>query len=629
MPSSEDTPLQQTEDVATVKKHKKGNSTKAYISIVLLAALPSIILSAATALLIVFTFRNRVILSDGSSELQTPHTTGNSSLASKTVREFIKTGGSDAYYIQFNPSTLTTIASITGKFVPYLSSAIMALAALFAADFVQKTSQKEQNDKLLTPNQLSLLVGLFSGRLEELWKAGRARKSIGGKFVAPISSTLTILIIVSALGVLIPAVDTWFGIVVKPSEQTQLNFTTPSNHSFSRGFLQGNDCSYSDYHYPCEALEGYGADGNFTPYLPTDKEPFKILNNISTENIVSNLPSNSSQSLFYLLDAAASSNLDFKANAFAISTQCAIISVRCQQDGRNVFDCTKKLSNQVTSVTKVNFKFYDDSSLQQNISYPNYSFLNPLYFTVYLTVGTQFGPAGPGLLTGTLGFGCSSTIFDATYAWVDGSIAQFNVTPTNGSIGGVMSAPFINDNANISQQAIMSSMARLSTNYSDVVPLTAAAFSHSALALSHIGMEKRANIVEQSRSMLSLTRVPIVPFYILIVLNALYVLCTVSLATAAMIWAHPKESTAVKAQLTMEGFMTAVFNGEGIRAQTQDSESSDGSSSRTVVVKEVPKIAILKTDQGGWSYATVMTNGEGAVVKLIQSSRNIRYTELE
>jgi hypothetical protein len=76
----------------------------------------------------------------------------------------------------------------------------MALAALFAADFVQKTSQKEQNDKLLTPNQLSLLVGLFSGRLEELWKAGRARKSIGGKFVAPISSTLTILAIVSALG---------------------------------------------------------------------------------------------------------------------------------------------------------------------------------------------------------------------------------------------------------------------------------------------------------------------------------------------------------------------------------------------------------------------------------------------
>lgn len=424
--------------------------------------------------------------------------------------------------------------------------------------------------------------------------------------------------------------DTWFGIVVKPSEQTQLNSTTPSNHSFGRGFLQGKNCSHSGYYYPCEALEGYGADGNFISYLPTDKEPFKTLNNISTENTISDLPSNSSQSLFFLSDASSSSKLDFKASSFAISTQCEIISVQCQQDGRNIFDCTKKISNRVTSVTKVGFKFYDDSSLTQNISYPNYSFLNPLYFTVYLIVGQQFGPAGPDLLTGTLEFGCSSTIFDATYAWVDGSIAQFNVTPTNGSIGGVMSAPFINDNANISQQAVISSMGRLSTNYSDAVSLTAAAFSHSALALSYIGMEKRANIVEQTRSTLTLTRVPIIPFYVLVALNALYVLCTVLLAMAAMIWAHPTESTAVKSQLTMEGFMTAVFNGEGIRAQAQDSESSDGASGRTEVAKEeVPRIAILKTDQGEWTYATVTTNGEGAVVKLIQSSRNIHYTELE
>lgn len=424
--------------------------------------------------------------------------------------------------------------------------------------------------------------------------------------------------------------DTWFGIVVKPSEQTQLNLTTSSNHSFGRGFLQGNDCNYSDYHYPCKALEGYGADSNFAPYLPTDGETFRILNNISTENIVSDLSSNSSQSLFYLADANSSSNLDFKASAFAISTQCEIIKTQCQQDGRNIFDCTKNLSNRITSLTQVEFQFYDDSSMTQNISYPNYSFLNPFYFVVYLIVGPEFGPAGPGLMTGELEFGCSSTIFDATYAWVDGSIAQFNVTPTNGSIGGVMSAPFMNNNANISQQAIMSSMARLSTNYSDVVPLTAAAFSHSALALSYIGMESRANIVEQSRSTMTLTRVPIVPFYILITLNAVYVLCTVLLAMAVMIWAHPTESAAVKSQLTMEGFMAAVFKGYGVKAQTQDSGTSDGSSGHTEVVKEeMPRIAIVKTDQGEWSYATVMTDREEAVVKLIQSSRNIHYTELE
>lgn len=86
-----------------------------------------------------------------------------------------------------------------------------------------------------------------------------------------------------------------------------------------------------------------------------------------------------------------------------------------------------------------------------------------------------------------------------------------------------------------------------------------------------------------------------------------------------MIWAHPKESTAVKSQLTMEGFVTAVFKGESIKAQTtQASESSEGSSDHTEVdTEELPKIAILKTDQGEWSYATVTSNNDGAVVRFI------------
>lgn len=419
--------------------------------------------------------------------------------------------------------------------------------------------------------------------------------------------------------ILIPAVDTWFGIVVKPSEQTQLNFTTSSNHSFGRGLIQGQEeCMYSYYFYPCEALKWFGPDGTPTPYLPTDTETFKILNNISTENVVSKYSSNSSQSLYYLSDAASlSSNWDFKASAVAISTHCDVVRVECIQDDREIFDCTQQLSNRVNEVTKVDFTFYGDSSLSQNISFPNYAFINPLYFTVSMIIGKQYHPQ-PGILGGSMELSCSSTTFDATYAWVDGSVAQFNVTPTNGSLGGVMSAPFINENANISQQAVMSTMARLSTNFSDAVPLTAAAFSHSALALSYIAMENRSNIIEQSRAALSLTRVPIIPFYILIVLNALYVLCTILLAMTAMIWAHPKESTAVKSQLTLEGFMTAVFNGEGIKAQTQASESSDASSDRTEAVKEdVLKIAILKTGQGKWFYATVTNNNDEAVVRCI------------
>lgn len=140
------------------------NIRGAYLSILLAAGVPFIIVATICGVLLGLTFTNRVILDPGWPELQLSVSPNNSSTSLLTQAERLKeNGGSGAYYVQFNPSSLTTIASWTGKVIPYLSSATMALAAFFAANHIREISQTGRDQDLLTPHQLSLLLGLLSG----------------------------------------------------------------------------------------------------------------------------------------------------------------------------------------------------------------------------------------------------------------------------------------------------------------------------------------------------------------------------------------------------------------------------------------------------------------------------------
>jgi hypothetical protein len=399
-----------------------------------------------------------------------------------------------------------------------------------------------------------------------------------------------------------------------PSEQTQLKMINQPTNSFGRGLLE-SVCFDSGFRYPCGGRLPGGTDEDTSSY-PTGSEAFKTLNNISRANIVTQFLTSSSQILLFLLDAASSPNLDFKASTFAISTQCQLMNSQCfERSEKRDLTCSPDLSAQIGDINDLDIKFFNDSGLTQNTFYPSYPFQNPLYFSISVWMDqphTTEAAADPGDMDNesAMEFNCSATIFKAIYTWVHGSVAEFNITLANGSLGAIMSAPFIDlDHAHPSQRAVASSIARLSNSSADIVAATATAFSYTALAISTTSMERRTNLLEQSRSTLLLTRVPIIPFYILITLNALYVLCTMLLAVAAIIWTHLAESAEVKSQLTVEGLMAAVFKENKSKANLQSSASLDGSADPDEAVEEeVAKIAILKTEQGGWSFATVTLN---------------------
>ncbi|RFU80225.1 sugar transport [Trichoderma arundinaceum] len=606
--------VQLAEDQSIKKKEKKKSNAGVYASILLAAIAPSVIIFSITGALIGLTLNNRVTINTGLPDLQiAPALRSNSS---GDDGSFVTTGGPNAFYINFNPSSLTTIASGTGKLIPYLSSTVMGLAAFLAADTVRKMSQ-EDGGKLLSPKQLALLLTLLTGGWEALWKATQYKSKKGSKLKAPVGSALTILVVTTLLGLVIPVIDTWFGIVVKPSEQAQVSIVDHPSHAFGRG-LASDDCANDDW--PCDIVTNKA-----TSYLVDSAEASKVLNNISSTHIVDRLPTNSSETLLFLRDAASSSAFDYKASTFAVSTQCQPITRKCTEmfigtgntpESNTGYSCTPAFAGRFETERSVGIKFFHDAGLDKNYTFA-YSFQNPLYFGTWASFQESDSPGlllDPEILhiydahylnTLTWILNCSATIYEATYAWVNGSVASFNATLANGTLGGILSGPFANGYGDVAMQAA-ANLAGVGNSSADIATTVAASFSHSALSLSIGAVSNRTNLAEQSRSTVLLTRVPVIPFYILIMFNFIYGLGNLVFAAAVVIWAHPAESAGVKEQLTIEGLATALFK----RDSPEQGSTSQGE-------EDEVKVAVVKTETGQWSYAAVTRNNGEAVVELV------------
>jgi DMSO reductase anchor subunit len=143
--------------------------------------------------------KHRVIINTGLPELQAAPS-GNNTAPSSSFDSLVQTGGSNAYYIDFNPSSLTTIASVTGKFIPYLSSAVTAIAAFFAANTIHKITQNEQDAKLLTPKQMSIMLGLLLSGWQGMWDSICYRVKRGSRFNGPLLAIVITLTVTTILG---------------------------------------------------------------------------------------------------------------------------------------------------------------------------------------------------------------------------------------------------------------------------------------------------------------------------------------------------------------------------------------------------------------------------------------------
>ena len=107
------------------------NVKAAVYAIVCGVALPCVPIIAISGVLLGVIFQHQIVPVDGWPALHIESTSKPPLSALGLLSEIRHHGGTWAYYTVHNPSTITTIASWTGRLIPYLSSSIMALVAKF------------------------------------------------------------------------------------------------------------------------------------------------------------------------------------------------------------------------------------------------------------------------------------------------------------------------------------------------------------------------------------------------------------------------------------------------------------------------------------------------------------------
>ena len=173
----------------------------ALLSIVFSAAVPCGLVIVVTAILLGVIFGKKVDSYRGWPELRAVQNGPSKTGIWATLNGWRRSGGNAALFVDFNPSSLTAIATLTGKIIPYLSSSIMALVAFFVARRIISVSKDGQDHELLTPHQMSLLIQLLGGSsFTPLKDTAHYHIKHKKRWISPLPHAFSALAAVTALG---------------------------------------------------------------------------------------------------------------------------------------------------------------------------------------------------------------------------------------------------------------------------------------------------------------------------------------------------------------------------------------------------------------------------------------------
>ncbi|KAK5677772.1 hypothetical protein LTS10_009655 [Elasticomyces elasticus] len=608
VPESDTTPkdeLDHEEETGGYVKPDR-NVAAAVWTIVCGVGIPCIPVVVISAVLLYFIFHYEIETHTGYLELQLQTTQAHHTMnATERLLDIRHHRGKPAYYVHYNPSTITTIASWTGRVIPYLSSSIMALVAFFAARRIVVRSKRGDGSDLPTPEQLTILIGLLGGN------------GFGPPRILSFIALRTRKI-----------VDSWFGIATTPAVITQLYnilvlYTTlvvlyrRPNTPRAGGFEAFGNLEYltCNLHHDTNG-EAYG----LAPYLVGPEEATRLAQGPTKSNVIRNFTDSKGIDYRYLADPGMDNKLDFKANFkanFTFNGAVQTIDASTLDGGTDspnggssnfqspsvgmAFAPDRNLSSRVG-------QYYDSLPMvvstlpgfneTQGAFDPNaavvgsnwsYQYIlpkNPLNFAVWASGYPTFDGKSVTnrvidnpLLNDTEIFhdtkstywilGCETTVYDVTYTWVNGSVHTFNATPASEDMGGLISAPFAFQLGQaVPALSNLASKAGIQNTSIDLAESFAGEWSQAALAMSVGVLDPAPNAIEQVRnSTIAVARVPMIPLYLLLGFKAIYVVAVIALAIGAYCFTHPGETEVVKAQLSAKGLAAAHFDDPGLLQQ--------------------------------------------------------------
>lgn len=374
--------------------------------------------------------------------------------------------------------------------------------------------------------------------------------------------------------------------------------------------------NFVHYSWPCNILTSQKDYG--TTFLQGSQAVFAVELDQPTNDQISNYTGpvrtagpGENVTVYFMGDKRSSENLDFRARTMGISTQCQIMTSQCF-DGQiykydpsffcpggfngSFLQCSPNYwpatSNTDVSNCPTGIGFSSDPQLSQMAGIQGLSNLNandavitstlfstnPIYFGTwshgYPTSGDTYNPLvanndpdvfPPDAVNARWLLNCSTTVYDIDYTYVNGALGTFHATLAAPEWGAFYSAPFAwqwGSNGLLPVSAIMQEAAFASSytaqNGTDLANIWAREFSKKALSLSIGVFVPSVNELEQGRNnTVTVTRVPLVPLYILLGLKLLYVVVVIILAIGAYCFTHPAETEVVREQLSIKGLVAA------------------------------------------------------------------------
>ncbi|KEZ45391.1 hypothetical protein SAPIO_CDS2226 [Scedosporium apiospermum] len=316
---------------------------------------------------------------------------------------------------------------------------------------------------------------------------------------------------------------------------------------------------------------------------------------------------------FYLAPAPTEQNLmqDYSAETFAMSTTCIPKSVECGLEyekfigAATPFNCTKSgFSGDIQKIGGIRIQFYDDPEFTQTLSTTGvegstYSLLVAAFLEV-VWPHPQDDPEVAHQVHGDLAMilGCTTTVYDVSYQYQNGSVVEWNARESNSSVTNALSSPITQARVGVTdayQAFSYTGDTETAQRYADN---WAAEYSRVAVSVSVTALRPVPAFSAQYRTPAIVSRIPIAPLAALLLSNFLYCLIGAILTIFAILAVREPETKEVVERTTVQSLVAAMFEPATATAPVKEvdnmfSELAEGKSQR---------VGIGRLPNGGYSY---------------------------
>lgn len=518
--------------------------------------------------------------------------------------------------IDFSATRLAFIASWSSTLAPMLLGSLMALWHIPTACNLATLTKSGDVQQLPTPHQLSMLVGLSAGSLDELRKYFLYRiTKLKAEQPVLLTRSAFVLTTSAVLAALIFCADTAIHTFTSTVSYNRNTIRAAPALSFGRGLSPG--CIDFDRSLnqglPCTVVADATVGANFV--ARDSGEIISLGRNVSISNTIWKVTTDDLEhgDLMVLMPQTTNTllGIEYSASTVGVSTQCIPSTKQCEvrmsegtapEDSYVVFNCTENFRGALGAspdVAKDSIVWTQTDSttpdfnvkLDRNFQYAYFS--DPELTRIYNSIGGSLNNSGSsgdlalpdnqlinpihlataGLIPVQNGAAGESLSADADVLSLGGSLIAYSLNCTvtsydvfytwvNGSINSFTHTPTSNGSiielAHGMQAEGMPSLSQSQSlaSLSDSANGMARSFSNShsvdALTLIASVMSPRKNIVEATIEDLLVTEMSALAFSFLIVSNLLYIIFGVVLAIRAWM-ANSPDSRDMVARLSIEG----------------------------------------------------------------------------